>query len=86
MLSIIFDPGQNFKKVEFFGKKIFDFKIQNIFEYARFTLVRGLSCSFDNSEQTLEISAKSDKDSKSYQGNRECSSAKIVFWENRVKV
>ena len=27
----IFAPGQNFEKVEFFGKKIFDFKIQNFF-------------------------------------------------------
>ena len=82
MSSTKFDPGQ---KVGFFGKKIFDFKSQNFFEYVRCTLVRVSNCSFDNCEQTLKISAKSDKDSKSYQGNRECSSAKIAFWENRIQ-
>jgi len=79
LLSTIFDPGQIFEKVEFFGKKIFDFKIQNFFEYDRYTLVRGLSCSFDNYEQTLKILAKSEKNSKRYHVNRECSSAKNVF-------
>ena len=84
MLSKIFDPGQNFEKVEFFGKKFFDFKSQNFFEYVRCTLVRVSNCGFDNCEQTLKISAKSDKDSKSYEGNGECSSAEITFLENHI--
>ena len=65
-------PWAKFWKSWIFREKNFWLQNPNFFEYDRYTLVSSLSCSFDNYEQTLKISAKSEKDSKSYQGNRGC--------------
>ena len=84
MLPARFDPGQNFERVVIFEKNCFDFWSQLFFEYTKYTLVRGLSCSLDSCERTCKISSKSVQDSKSYGENGESSSAKIAFWENCV--
>ena len=84
MLSTIFDFGQNFQKIEFSANKKLTTKA-NFLNMLQLPKLRGSNCRFDNFEQTLKISAKSDKDLKGYQGNCECSSAKIMFWENRVQ-
>ena len=84
MLPARFDPGQNFEKVVIFENLFFDFWSQLFFEYTKYTLVRGLSCSLDNCEKTCKISSKSVQDSKSYRDNGESSSVEIAYWENRV--